>query len=419
MLASLSVVLLGALSVSASPAVVRNTSPISLPIARRLNLAQGASIKEYDNARIQAMFTQPTRKNTRRSAAAAVLPRFDVSVTNGAVEYTATVGVGDPATDYTLIVDTGSSNTWVGADKAYVKTSTSEATGVEVEVEYGSGEFEGEEYLDTVTLASGYAITSQSIGVASSSEGFDGVDGILGIGPYDLTCGTLSNGDCIDTVTQNAYSQGLISVEEIGISFEPTTSESVTNGQLDFGGTDSSRYTGDITYTAITSTSPASEYVGITQSISYNGETILSDAAGIVDTGTTLLYLPSSAYDSYISATGATYDDTTGLIKFTTTQYDDLQPLDFTIGGATYSFTANAQIWPRSMSDLGPLQLNTYIGGESDAIYGIVSDLGSSAETGFEFIDGYVWLERFYFVYNSGSSEVGFATTSYTDATTN
>ena len=33
---------------------------------------------------------------------------------------------------FSLIVDTGSSNTWVGADKVYVKTSTSEATGVEV-----------------------------------------------------------------------------------------------------------------------------------------------------------------------------------------------------------------------------------------------------------------------------------------------
>jgi len=31
------------------------------------------------------------------------------------VQYLATVGVGSPATDYSLIVDTGSSNTWVGA----------------------------------------------------------------------------------------------------------------------------------------------------------------------------------------------------------------------------------------------------------------------------------------------------------------
>ena len=47
-------------------------------------------------------------------------------------------------------------------------------------VTYGSGEFSGNEVTDTVTLAPGLVITGQSIGVATSSEGFEGVDGILG-----------------------------------------------------------------------------------------------------------------------------------------------------------------------------------------------------------------------------------------------
>lgn len=38
--------------------------------------------------------------------------------------------------------------------------------------------------------STGLVITKQSIGVASRSEGFDGVDGIVGIGPVDLTLGT-------------------------------------------------------------------------------------------------------------------------------------------------------------------------------------------------------------------------------------
>ena len=59
--------------------------------------------------------------------------------------YTANVGVGSPATDYTLLIDTGSSNTWVGAGKAYVKTSTSVDTGEPVSVTYGSGSFSGTE----------------------------------------------------------------------------------------------------------------------------------------------------------------------------------------------------------------------------------------------------------------------------------
>jgi cathepsin E len=94
-------------------------------------------------------------------------------------------------------VDTGSSNTWVGAGKKYVRTSTSVQTSDRVvclalyrfgsppdkflqSVTYGSGEFSGNEFTDTVSLGSGLTITKQSIGVATSSQGFQGVDGILG-----------------------------------------------------------------------------------------------------------------------------------------------------------------------------------------------------------------------------------------------
>jgi hypothetical protein len=47
----------------------------------------------------------------------------------------------------TLLIDTGSSNTWLGAGLAYVKTSTSKDTGGTVSVSYGSGSFSGEECM--------------------------------------------------------------------------------------------------------------------------------------------------------------------------------------------------------------------------------------------------------------------------------
>ena len=119
----------------------------------------------------------------------------------------------------TLQVDTGSSNTWVGAGKAYVNTSTSTNTGKSVSVAYGSGFFSGTEYIDQVTLASGLVISNQSIGVASQAEGFNGYDGILGIGPVDLTEGTVSSTDSVPTVTDNLFSQVSIDLprhDEVG-----------------------------------------------------------------------------------------------------------------------------------------------------------------------------------------------------------
>ena len=64
-------------------------------------------------------------------------------------------------------------------------------------------------------------------------------------------------------------------------------------------------------------------------------------------------------------------------------------------------------------------QLNTLIGGTSDFVYLIVNDLGSLSGEGLDFIDGMTFLERFYYVFDIANSRVGFATTSFTDATTN
>ncbi|KAI1786237.1 acid protease [Ganoderma leucocontextum] len=401
-----------AVAVSAKPIVIRD-APVTLSIARRFNTTGVANILKADQARAKVLKVRSQTSNVASAnAVGAVLADVNVPVTNGAVTYTASVGVGSPATTYDLIIDTGSSNTWIGADKAYVKTSTSVNTGSKVSVSYGSGSFSGEEYKDTVTIGS-LVIKSQGVGVASTSSGFDGVDGILGIGPVDLTEGTTSAGGQIPTVVNTAFAAGSIGANLIGISFEPTTSESVTNGELTFGGVDASKYTGALTYVPITSTSPASDYVGIDQSITYGsaGTTILSSTAGITDTGTTLVLLASDALAKYQKATGAVLDNNTGLLKITSAQFAKLQSLFFHIGGTTYEFTPNAQIWPRA--------LNTAIGGSASSIYLVTADLGSPSGEGLDFIDGYTFLERFYYVYDSANSRVGFATTSFTNATTN
>lgn len=157
---------------------------------------------------------------------------------------------------------------------------------------YGSGSFSGEEYTDTITLSKRLVIAEQSIGVANITEGFDGVDGILGVGPTDLTQGTVSNFGTIPTVTDNLYNQGFIGTGTLGIYFVPTAA-SDSAGELTFGGHDNSKITSSVTYIPLTTTSPASYYWGIDQSISYGRSTILSETAGIVDTGTTLVLIAS------------------------------------------------------------------------------------------------------------------------------
>ncbi|KAF7795124.1 hypothetical protein EIP86_006271 [Pleurotus ostreatoroseus] len=97
-------------------------------------------------------------------------------------------------------------------------------------------------------------------------------------------------------------------------------------------------------YRPITSTDPESRYWGINQTVKYGHTTIQENSAGIVDTGTTLQFISSDAFSKYVDATGAIKDNTTGLLKITTSQYAKLQPLVFEIGQVPFELVPNAQI---------------------------------------------------------------------------
>ena len=52
-------------------------------------------------------------------------------------------------------------------------------------------------------------------------------------------------------------------------------------------------------------------------------------------------------------------------------------------------------------------------------MYLIVGSIGTPTGEGLDFINGLTFLERFYSVFDSANSRVGFATTPFTTATTN
>ena len=110
-----------------------------------------------------------------------------------------------------------------------------------------------------MTLAPNLVITNQSIGDALSSYGFQGFDGIIGLGPIDLTLGALSpdRNTTIPTIMNNLVSQGLIENQVLGVYFAPSTNYTSiseysmphpcfpsnlrsVDGALTYGGVDSS-----------------------------------------------------------------------------------------------------------------------------------------------------------------------------------
>jgi predicted aspartyl protease len=303
------------------------------------------------------------------------------SITNEAVSYIAAVTVGTQS--FNLIVDTGSSNLWVGADKKFTAGSDGSSTGKKVSVSYGSGSFSGTEYTDKVTFG-GLTVDKQSLGVASTSTGFSGVDGIIGFGPVDLTEDTVSGESTVPTFMDNLKSTGAISTEVLGVSFAPLSGSSTSskNGELTLGGTDSSKYSGSITYVDQATSGDFAPYWGIAVSeIEYSSTSVGSSLHAIVDTGTTLIYIPTSSYNKFLSAAGGKTDSSSGLAKFTKKPTGDFS---FTIGGKKFELTPTQYLIPQDqLANLGV---------SGSGYYSWIGDGGSDSV---DFIIGQKFLENY------------------------
>ncbi|KAL7933839.1 putative aspartic protease [Trichoderma chlorosporum] len=318
------------------------------------------------------------------------------SVTNEDVTYVASVTIG--GSSYDLIVDTGSSNTWCGAGDSCEPSGSGKASGGSVSVSYGSGSFSGKEYKDTVSFG-GLTVSSQSIGSATQSSGFDGVDGIIGFGPVDLTEDTVSGLSTVPTFLDNLYNQGSISTEVLGVSFKPESGSDSddTNGELTLGGTDSSKYTGSLTYFPTLTSGDASAYWGISiASFTYGSTSLATSASGIVDTGTTLIYIPTKAYNAFLSATGGKTDNNSGLAVFSKAPTSNF---NIKFGSTTYSLTPSQYLVPTAQYEFYGLTSGKY--------YAWINDGGSS---GVDVIIGQKFLENYYAVFDTTNSRIGFAT---------
>jgi cathepsin E len=85
----LTALLLLVVCVAANPIVVRK-APISLPIARRLNITGAHDLIQKDQARARTMFYVNKAKRSGSPG--------NVEITNVAVAYEASVGIGVPPT---------------------------------------------------------------------------------------------------------------------------------------------------------------------------------------------------------------------------------------------------------------------------------------------------------------------------------
>ncbi|KAJ6781256.1 hypothetical protein PWT90_08893 [Aphanocladium album] len=376
--------LVAADAILASP-IEQAAKPAAVPVKHSINVNSASGLVQKGQNRLNRINGAKSVGNSFASGPAE----------NDDVSYVASVKIGNA--NWNLIVDTGSSNTWTGAQSSYVPHSTGSDTGGSVQVSYGSGQFSGEEYLDTVSYG-GLTVKNQSIGSATSASGFNGVDGIFGLGPVGLTQGTVSNANTVPTFLDNLYKQGSIPSEVLGVYFSPENGSDTNdnNGELTLGGTDSSKYSGSINYVPTLKSGSAAPYWGVSiASFNYGSTVLASGATGIVDTGTTLIYIPSSAYSKFLSAAGGKTDSSSGLAAFTKKPTSNFS---IKIGSNTYTLTPDQYLVPAAQYSVFGLSSGKY--------YAWINNGGSS---GVNTIIGQKFLEIYYSVYDTTNGRIGFA----------
>jgi saccharopepsin len=310
-------------------------------------------------------------------------------------QYFTEISVGTPPQSFKVILDTGSSNLWVPSTKCmsiacFLHTkydssasSTYKANGSEFEIKYGSGSMEG--FVSNDLLAIGdLSISNQDFAEAVKEPGlafaFGKFDGILGLG-YD----TISVNHIVPPF-YNMINQGLL--DEPVFSFRIGSSED-DGGEACFGGIDRSAYKGEITYVPVR----RKAYWEVElEKITFGDEELeLENTGAAIDTGTSLIALPTDMAEMLNTQIGAT-KSWNGQYQVDCSKVPQLPELSFHIGGKPYA-----------------LKGTDYILQVQGTCISAFTGLDINLPWGSLWIIGDVFLRRYFTVYDLGKHAVGFA----------
>jgi len=268
-------------------------------------------------------------------------------------------------------------NTFGTADSTTLQTTSQSWS-----LSYGTGEVQGVVVKDTVSLAN-YTV-NMGFGLASSaSDDFNSypMDGILGLGrPSSDALGT-------PTVMQVLDQQGNLSENIVGIHLQ-RNSDGEKDGQITFGGVDSSKFNGKLAYTQVIN--DASWELGADDA-GVDGKGVgFTGKSAIIDTGTSYLLMPpSDAAALHALIAGSSQNGETFTIPCSSASN-----VYFTFSGVQYTVS------PKD-----------YVGAESGS--GCQSKIiGHQAFGANEWILGDVFLKNVYTVFDFDNNRVGFGTAS-------
>ncbi|KAF9297058.1 extracellular aspartic proteinase [Linnemannia elongata] len=338
------------------------------PIARRPHPSGGHSVPLTRNANYKHNTRAQIAKLNKRYPGLQILagstghvPLTDVSPD---LEYYGTVAVGTPAQNFKLDFDTGSSDIWFPSssctttackahNRFYSSRSTSyQADGRKWSIAYGDGSTASGILGSDLVNVGGISVR-QTIGLAtreSSQFGSSPEDGLFGLG-----FNTIESVSGVKTFLDNAIAAGALAQPVVSV-FLP--SERLFNGQGGeylFGGIDSTKYTGSLTYVPVTQ---KGYWQILVQDASYNGVSLGQTSQGIVDTGTTLIIVGDAAAAAIHSKIPGSVNDPNNGWLVPCSASSSTANIGFKLGGVTF----NVPVADLAYEDLGDGSGNCFSG---------------------------------------------------------
>lgn len=310
-------------------------------------------------------------------------------------QYYAPITLGTPPQEFSVVLDTGSSNLWVPSKectsiacflhKKYdsAESSTYKANGTEFAIRYGSGSLEGFVSQDTLSIA-GLDVKKQDFAEATKEPGlafaFGKFDGILGMG-YD----TISVNRIVPPF-YNMIKDKLL--DEPVFAFRLGDSDQ-DGGEAIFGGYDADAFTGKLTYIPVR----RKGYWEVElEAVKFGKETLeLENTGAAIDTGTSLIVMPTDVAEILNKEIGAE-KSWNGQYTVDCNKVADLPELAFVFDGKDYKlkgedYTLNA----------GGTCISAFTGMDIPPPMGPLWIIGDA------------FLRRYYSVYDLGRNAVGLA----------
>lgn len=313
-------------------------------------------------------------------------------------QYFTEISVGTPGQSFKVILDTGSSNLWVPSKECgslacflhskydHDSSSSYKKNGTEFAIQYGSGSLEGYISQDTITIGD-LVIPKQDFAEATSEPGlafaFGKFDGILGLA-YD----TISVNKAVPPI-YNALNQGLLDDPSFGFYLGDTNKDEEDGGLATFGGYDENHIDGKITWLPVRRKAyweVAFEGIGLGDEFAE-----LKSTGAAIDTGTSLITLPSSLAEIINSKLGAT-KNWSGQYTIECDKRDSLPELTLNFSG--YNFT------------LSPFEYTLEVGGSCISVF---TPMDFPKPIGDLAIIGDAFLRKYYSIYDLKKNAVGLA----------